>query len=176
MRNSNLPLFVVVALAAALFFAALSMLVFPIQPQLITGSSSGTSGKTPTVTVTLYAGEISGSTYGFGDSPNNLTSPGPPLRFKTSDVVNLTVVNVGNMPHAFAVVNAPRTGATVLFNAEIASASNPLQKGQQGTVIFAPNSPGSQYYYICPVPGHAESGMYGSIIVTTGERHESKSE
>jgi FtsP/CotA-like multicopper oxidase with cupredoxin domain len=167
MKNSNLSLIVVLVFAATLFFAALSMLVFPIQPQLITGSGS-TTGKTPTVTITLYAGEISGSKYGFGDSPSNLTSPGPTLRFKTSDVVSLTVINVGNMAHAFAIVNAPRTGASVLFNAKVASASSPLQKGQQGTVIFTPNSPSTEYYYICPISGHAESGMYGSVIVSSG--------
>jgi nitrite reductase (NO-forming) len=167
MPNSNIPLIIVVVLAAVLFFAALAMLVFPIQPQLITGPTSS-AGKTPTKNITLYAGEISGSTYGFGDSPTNLTSPGPTLRFNTSDIVKITVVNVGKMPHAFAVVNTPKTGATVLFNAEIASASDPLQPGQSGSVVFTPNSPGDTYYYICPVPGHAETGMYGSVIVTAG--------
>ena len=166
MPNPNVSQIAVAALAIAFLAAALSMLLLPIQPQLITGSSS--SGKTPTVNVLLYAGEISGTKYGFGFSANNLTSPGPTLRFNTSDVVNVTVINAGKMPHAFAVVNAPKTGATVLFNAQIASSSNPLQPGQKGTVIFTPNSPNDQYYYICPVPGHAESGMYGSVIVTTG--------
>jgi uncharacterized cupredoxin-like copper-binding protein len=71
------------------------------------------------------------------------------------------------MPHAFAVTNAAKTGAKVLFGAEIGSGSNPLQPGQRGTTIFAPNSAGS-IYYICPVPGHAESGMYGSIVITSG--------
>ncbi len=156
---------VVVFLAGALLVAAISMLVLPIQPQLNTGTPSG---KTPTVNITVYAGEISGSKYGFGTSQNNITSPGPTLRFKTSDVVKLTLVNVGKFPHAFAMVNAPRTGATVLFNAEVASASNPIPPGGSGSVIFNPNSPNDQYYYICPVPGHAELGMYGSCIVSQG--------
>jgi len=166
MPNSNASLIAIAVLAVAFLVAAMSMLLLPIQPQLITGSSA--SGKTPTVAVVLYAGEISASKYGFGLSADNLTSPGPTLRFKTSDVVNVTIINAGKMPHAFAVVNAPRTGATVLFNAEIASPSNPLQPGEKGNVIFTPNSPNDQYYYICPVPGHAESGMYGSVIVITG--------
>ena len=71
------------------------------------------------------------------------------------------------MPHAFAITDAAKTGAKVLFNAEIDSASNPLSPGQQGTIIFAPTTAGS-VYYICPVPGHAESGMYGSITITSG--------
>jgi uncharacterized cupredoxin-like copper-binding protein len=169
MANANLSFAVVIILAAALFFGSLSMLVFPIQPQLIVGSpGSGSSGGTPTVSVTLYAGEISTGKYGFGLSDNNLTSPGPTLRFKTSDVVNVTVVNVGKLPHAFALTNAPRTGASVLFSAAIASGSNPLPPGQKGTTIFRPNSPSDLYYYICPVPGHPELGMYGSCIVTSG--------
>jgi FtsP/CotA-like multicopper oxidase with cupredoxin domain len=165
MANVNLSLIGVIALAALLFFAAMSVLVFPIQPQLV--SSRGGLG-TPTVNVTLYAGEFSATKYGFGLSPNNITSPGPTLRFKTSDIVNLTLVNAGQVPHAFAMTNAPRTGASVLFNAQVASSSNPLSPGQSRSTTFAPNSPSSLYYYICPVPGHSELGMYGSCVVTVG--------
>lgn len=163
---ANLGLVVVLLLAAILFFGALSMLIFPIQPQLITGSSE--DGKTPNVSITLYAGEISASKYGFGLSSNNITSPGPTLRFKTSDIVNLTVVNIGTLPHAFALTTAPKTGATTLFGATVASGSNPLSSGKSGNVVFSPNSPSSEDYYICPVPGHAELGMFGSVIITTG--------
>ncbi len=46
------------------------------------------------------------------------------------------------MPYAFAVTNAPRTGAKVLFNAQIGSATNPLQPDQKGSVIFTPNNAG----------------------------------
>ncbi len=165
MVNSNLQLAIVIGVAAILYVAALSMLVFPIQPPLVT--SSGQLG-TPTVSITIYASEISSTKYGFGLSANNITSPGPTLRFKTTDVVNITLVNAGQFPHAFAITNAPRTGATVLFNAEVASGSDPLSPGQSGSVIFTPNSPSQTYYYICPVSGHAELGMYGSVIVTTG--------
>ena len=165
MRKSYLPLVAVILLAATFYCATMIVLVFNIQPQLT--PTSNVSGKTPTVNILLYEGEITGSLYGFGTSPNNLTSPGPTLNFKTSDVVNITVVNVGKMPHAFAITNAAKTGAKVLFGAEIGSESEPLPPGQHGTVIFAANSAGS-VYYICPVPGHAESGMYGSVIVTSG--------
>ncbi len=144
----------------------MSVIVFNLQPPLTADSSS--AGRTPTVNILLYEGEISSSLYGFGTSPTNLTSPGPTLRFTTSDVVNITVVNVGQMPHAFAITDLPQTGATVLFNAEIGSASNPLQPGQSGSVIFTPNNAGSTFYYICPIPGHVAAGMYGSVIITAG--------
>ncbi|MGE5533185.1 MAG: hypothetical protein ACM3UN_02410 [Bacillota bacterium] len=166
MANQNIALIIVLALAAGLFIGSLSMLVFPIQPQLITGS--GSPDGIPTVNITLYAGELSGSNYGFGTSAENITSPGPTLRFKTSDVVNLTLINVGNLPHAFSITAEPRTGAITLFRANVASATNPLNPGQSGSVIFTPNSPSDQDYYICPVAGHAELGMYGSIIISTG--------
>ncbi len=166
MATPNLQLAVVVLLAGALFVASLAFLVFPLQPPLTTGG--GFTSGTPTVTLTLYAGEVSSSTFGFGMSANNLTSPGPTLRFKTTDVVKITLVNVGQVPHAFAVTTAPRTGATVLFKSEIASASAPISPGQNGTVTFSPNSPSDLYYYTCPVPGHPELGMYGACVVTVG--------
>ena len=143
----------------------MSVLVFHIQLPLT--ASSSISGKTPTVNIVLYEGENSGSQYGFGYSQNTLTSPGPTLRFTTSDVVNITVINVGKVSHAFAITSEPRTGAKVLFNAEIGSESNPLQPGQAGSVIFKPNLTGTAFSYICPISGHPEAGMYGSIIIST---------
>ena len=143
----------------------MSVLVFHIQLPLT--ASSSISGKTPTVNIVLYEGENSGSQYGFGYSPNTLSSPGPTLRFTTSDVVNITVINVGKVPHAFAITNVPRTGAKVLFDAEIGSESNPLQSGQISSVVFKPNLTGSTFNYICPISGDAEAGMYGSIIIST---------
>jgi nitrite reductase (NO-forming) len=161
MRKSYLPLVLVVLLAVILYFALMFVLVFNLQPPLI---SNPNSNKTPTINIVLYEGEISPTRYGFGNSSNLLTSPGPTIRFNMSDVVNITVVNVGSMPHAFEITNSPKTGATMLFNAEI-GASSYLEPGKQGTVIFTPTNAGS-FYYICPVPGHAELGMYGSIVIT----------
>jgi plastocyanin len=161
MRKSYLPLVAVIALAAILYFGAMAVLVFNLQPPL---TASSNSNKTPTVNIVLYEGEISTTKYGFGNSSTLLTSPGPTLRFNMSDVVNITVVNVGTMPHAFAITNSPKTGATVQFNAEV-GASSYLEPGKQGTVIFTPTNAGA-FYYICPVPGHAELGMYGSVVIT----------
>jgi len=163
MRKSYLPLVVIIALAAILYFSVIFVLVFNVQPTL---TSNSNSNKTPTVNIVLYEGEIAPTKYGFGNSSNLLTSPGPTIRFNLSDVVNITVINVGMMPHAFAITSAPKTGSPVLFNAEIGSASNPIQSGKQGTVIFTPNNAGSAFFYVCPVPGHAELGMYGSVVIT----------
>jgi len=153
----------IVLLAIIFLVAALSMLVFPIQPPL----SSGGINKTPTVSFTIYGGEISSTKYGFGFAPNNLSSPGPTISFKTTDIVNITFVNAGTMPHAFVVTDAPKSTGNMLFGAKIGSSTNPLSPGDKGTIIFQPNSPGNRYY-ICPVPGHAELGMWGNVNITQG--------
>jgi hypothetical protein len=164
MRKSYWSLVVVVGLAAVLYFASVSVLILKMQPPLT--SSMDVSGKTPTVNILLYEGEI-GDHYGFGNSPDTLSSPGPTLRFKTTDIVNITVVNIGRTPHAFAITTAPRTGATTLFNAAIGSATNALQPGQSGTIIFSANNAGSAFFYICPVAGNAEAGMFGAVVIKT---------
>jgi nitrite reductase (NO-forming) len=161
MRKSILPLIAVVALAAILYFAMMFVLVFNAQLPL---TSNSNSNKTPTVNIVLYEGEITTTKYGFGNTSTLLTSPGPTIRFNTTDVVNITVVNVGSMPHAFAITNVPKTGSTIQFGAEI-GANSYLAPGKQGTVIFTPTNAGS-FYYICPVPGHAELGMYGSVVIS----------
>jgi uncharacterized cupredoxin-like copper-binding protein len=165
MAGSYKPYFsliLIVVLYVAFSVSAISVLVFHLQPAITSNQNSST----PTVNILLFAGETSDNKMGFGTSANALTSPGPTLRFTLSDVVNLTIINVGKMPHAFAITEMPQTGAAVLFNAEVASSTNPLSPGQQASVIFSPNYAGSTFYYICPIPGHAEAGMWGSVIVT----------
>ncbi len=166
MAGSSRAIYAISILALVILVALVAFLVLPLQ-QLLTGGFVS-SGGTPTVSITLYAGEISSGKYGFGLSPNNITSPGPTFYLNTSDVVNMTVVNAGHVPHAFACVDAPRTGAALLFGAAIASASNPLAPSQSGSVIFSPKTASSEYYYICPVPGHAELGMWGTMVVSQG--------
>ena len=158
MRNT---LIVLTVLGASLIAASISMLVLPIQPALNTGG--GVVGKA-NVTFILYAGEPNTSTYAFGSKPGNLTSPGPTLSFHVADVVNVTVVDVGIMPHAFVVTDVPNTNAKTLFGAVIASGSLPLNPGERGSVVFKADSVGT-YYYICPVPGHVQLGMWGKIVV-----------
>jgi FtsP/CotA-like multicopper oxidase with cupredoxin domain len=158
-----LPLILIAVLAFSLYGSAISVLVFKLQPSL--NPLSNIQNRAPTVTITLYVGEVSNNQFGFGPAGNNLTSPGPTLRFKITDVVSITVVNVGTEPHAFAITAFPASGSRVLFNSEIASPSDPLMPGQRRTTIFVPADAGS-FYYICPISGHADLGMYGSVIIT----------
>jgi FtsP/CotA-like multicopper oxidase with cupredoxin domain len=163
MDKSYYILIAICIIAVALIVAVVLYLILPIQPPYT--SKNVILSETPTKTVILYAGQVLSSNYGFGTEPTNITSPGPTLRFQTSDVVNLTLVNVDTVPHAFQITNAPRAGAAVVFGATIASVSNPLQPGESASVVFNPSNPGTSYYYICPVSKHVEQGMWGSIIV-----------
>ncbi len=146
--------------AGAVGLALLLLLSAVALPNVISGNMLS-----PNVNTRLYEGEISSSLYGFGYSANNLTSPGPTLIFKVGDVVNVTVTNVGQMPHDWAIVsNNQSSSAPVLFTAQIASATSPLQHGQIGSVVFTVTQSGN-FYYICQIPGHEGAGMWGQVIV-----------
>jgi plastocyanin len=123
-----------------------------------------TTNTVPNVNIILYEGAVSSSLYGFGYSANNLVSPGPTLTFKVGDIVNVTVTDVGQLPHNWAIVSTNQTSAPVQFKAQIRSASSPLQHGESGSVVFTVTEAGD-YYYICQVPSHVDLGMWGKVIV-----------
>jgi uncharacterized cupredoxin-like copper-binding protein len=120
-------------------------------------------GGTP-IAMTLYAGEVSSTSYGFGNSASSLASnPGPTLTFTKGQSYTMTVNNVGAMPHSWAITNGKTSSATILFSSE----TNPgayIAAGQSGYVTFTPNQSGS-FYYICPVLGHPELGMWGNVVI-----------
>ena len=126
---------------------------------LLSANTYQTKAQTPNVNITLYVGE-----YAFGLTPNNLISPGPTLSFTSGDTVNLTLINVGTMGHTWALTNEAKSDSTVLFNAAIATANNPLLANASSSVVFVVGSPGN-YSYICRVPGHVALGMYGKVVV-----------
>ncbi len=159
-----LSLIIIGVLLVAFYISIIGVLVFHLQPPL--ASVGEISNKTPTVSFVLYEGEMADGKMGFGTSPDTLSSPGPTLRFRISDIVNITVINCGKMPHAFAVTNMPQTGAHVLFGAEVGSTINPLAPGQTGTIMFAPSHASQTFYYICPISEHAEAGMWGSVVIS----------
>ncbi len=116
------------------------------------------------VTIVLYEGEVSQTEYGFGFAPSNLTSPGPTLVFTVGDIVNVTVYNVGSLPHAWSLTNGTAYDSPTLFNARVGSGSNRLPPGGYGSGIFSASASGN-YYYICPVPGHSQEGMWGRVVI-----------
>jgi nitrite reductase (NO-forming) len=158
-RTNLLGLGVIVAIiiiASSAFYLSPSTRT-TTQSMQTTGSTQ--SAQEPTVEITLYAGETA-KNFSFGLTPDNLTSPGPTLRFKVGDVVQIRLVNVGKLHHDFAITDAPKQNATVLFNARI----NVISPGENSSVIFVPNQAG-EYYYICQVPGHVNLGMWGRVII-----------
>lgn len=144
-------------------FVALGVLVL-LAAAVFAGIGSSPPLPAPNVSVTLYAGQISLTVYGFGNSSTNITSPGPTLTFKVGDVVNMTLSNVGTMPHNWALVTTNQTSAKVLFGAQIDSGSVPILMNQTGSVIFRVTKSGN-FYYICQVPGHVQLGMWGTVVI-----------
>jgi len=111
--------------------------------------------------ITLYEGEITAATYGFGNSPNTLTSdPGPTITLTAGQIYTITVYNVGSMQHNWAIVDAKSTTAKVLWGAVTPA----INAGTSGQVTFKAGSAGS-YFYICQVPGHVVLGLWGTITV-----------
>jgi nitrite reductase (NO-forming) len=144
-------------------FVALAVLVL-LAAAVFAGVGTPAPLPPPNVSVTLYAGSVSQTVYGFGNSATSITSPGPTLTFKVGDVVNMTVVNVGNMPHNWALVTTNQTSAKVLFGAQIDSGSVPIEMNQTGSVVFKVAQSGN-FNYICQVPGHVSLGMWGSVVI-----------
>ena len=94
-----------------------------------------------------------------GEDGNN-----PEIRVNSGDEVTINSSNLGKLFHAFGVVTNPEDFNSIIWDSEIAAATNPLKPGESGSTTFLSGAPGS-YYYICTVPGHALQGMQGSFIV-----------
>jgi len=112
------------------------------------------------VVAIIYAGEISPTEYGFGNSSTFLTSPGPSLNVHVNSTVMIMYENAGVQPHSFEVVSS-LTNGTVLFNSSLAG---PVQSGEYGTVIFNATQAGS-FWYISPVNNDVALGMWGHFTV-----------
>jgi cytochrome c oxidase subunit 2 len=119
----------------------------------------------PNVMIDLYAGELSNTQYGFGNSSTTITSPGPSFTVQVNDTVMVTFHNVGNMPHSFAVVDSLGSNYNILFNSSIGSGSSPIPSSGTASVTFVASQAGT-YYYICTVPGHEALGMWGNFTVS----------
>jgi plastocyanin len=145
-----------------------SALTYQLTQSGNSGPSSPTSSPSGvTMTLSVYAGELSDSKYGFGNSSASITSPGPTFTIKVGTTVTVNFVNAGTMDHNWAVVTQNTSGNTNLAfsKAQVASAGNPVSSGGKGSATFVANKAGT-YYYICQVDGHAALGMWGNFIVT----------
>ena len=163
---------ITILLAAFIWLAILFTVAFDIQLVSLGGGEAGGGpgpaqqvAGPPTVVITIYGEELPGGKFGFGLSPDNITTPGPTIRVKQGDIVEIRFVNLGKLRHAFVVTPAvSKTNPEVLFGALIGSASNPIPPGGEGSVIFVADRPG-EFFYQCPVSNHGPKGMWGKFIV-----------
>jgi plastocyanin len=111
--------------------------------------------------ITLYEGEITSTSYGFGNTSTTLTSnPGPTITLTAGQTYTMTVYNVGTMQHNWAIVDAKSSTANVLWGA----VTSPINSQSSGKVTFKAG-PAGNYFYICQVPGHVTLGLWGTVVV-----------
>ena len=131
-----------------------------------TPSPSPSATETPSgsaTTMTIYSGEPTSATYGFGLTSGSITSnPGPTLTFKVGQTYTVTLTNTGQMPHGWEIVSTKAVG-TAMFGAGI-GVTNYVNSGQSASVTFTPNQSGN-FFYVCTVPGHVALGMWGNVVV-----------
>ncbi len=138
---------------------ALVILVPGLQPPL-TGQPSTL---TPNKEFTLYLGEINNE-FAFGFSPDSLSVPGPDIVVERGDIVKISLINIGRIPHAFGIGFSPTSQTEYVFEGSEIPGGKAIPPGGEAEVIFIANQVG-EFYYICTVPGHPENGMWGHFIV-----------
>ncbi len=106
-------------------------------------------------------------TLGF-NAPAGEPNSNPEFKVKAGDELTFNIIHDGKMPHAFGVVSDPSDPNSIVFSAAIGSANNPQLKGTTKQITFIADKPGT-YFYICTVPGHADLGMKGTLIVEAAE-------
>ncbi len=113
--------------------------------------------------------EGSGRKPGFALEGEEITSPGPTITVRVGEPVTITFKNAHDFPepHDFTIVAEMDNLALLtkllvdpLWGAE----TEWLPSGEQQTITFTPDTPGS-YFYICTNGDHARLGMWGSFIV-----------
>ncbi|MCL4436748.1 MAG: multicopper oxidase domain-containing protein [Thaumarchaeota archaeon] len=161
MANTTLVIGVLMVAGAALIIIVPAVLILGLQPPMQV--FGGAENLKPTVNITLYAKELTGK-FGWGLSADNVTSPGPTLRFKVGDVVGITVHNEGVVPHAFAIVSG-LDNPKVLFNSQVASPNDPIPPAGTKSGVFKVTEAGN-FKYICTVSGHSVLGMSGDVVIS----------
>lgn len=148
-----------------------SVLVYSynLNPSLPTSSNSprnSPSASAGNVTITIFAGELSPTQYGFGNTSSSISSPGPSFTVKTGSVVTVRFSNAGSMGHNWALVTQKADGYGLLAfpGSGIQSGLNPISPAGEGQCTFVASTAGT-YYYICQVGTHVSFGMWGYFYV-----------
>ena len=88
----------------------------------------------------------------------------PEIQASVGDKIIFDVKNGGKSFHSFGVVTDSEDPTSVISGTTIRDPNNPLKPDEGGQSTFIPPQAGT-FYYICTVPGHAQQGMIGKIIV-----------
>lgn len=80
----------------------------------------------------------------------------PTIQVELGDRVRITLINNGTITHSIEVVG-------------LGPPSPKINPGENITIEFVATKEGT-FDYICPIPGHAEFGMHGKFIVTSGTK------
>ena len=113
------------------------------------------SGPSTTITFTMTD---------FAFNPNEFMVP-------AGQDITLKVTHNGTMEHSFIVMKYATDAGEVFDDSDKTNVywEVDLQPGDSETVLFrAPATPGT-YQIICGMPGHLQSGMIGSLIVTAAQ-------
>lgn len=93
-----------------------------------------------------------------GSAPDSIEVEGAEFEFSTDEIilevgeeVTIAFHNTGNVAHNLAI---PELGVT----------TETIQGGRSTSVTFTPEKSGT-YRFICSVPGHAQAGMRGDVVV-----------
>jgi uncharacterized cupredoxin-like copper-binding protein len=144
------------------FVAALILVVGLLSASAVPVKAEGTVTQK-----TLYAGEVSTTVYGFGNTASSITSPGPTLNLVEGTTYNMTVFNVSShsMDHSWEITTSEAISTSPLWGAGI-DISTYIPPGGSGSVTFTPTQTGN-FYYVCTFPGHIALGMYGKVVVSS---------
>ena len=124
----------------------------PTRMATVPGEASPAPGSDATAGTAGQAGDS-------GGAPTTFEVDMVELAFEPSEIiipadtdVTITAVNAGSLPHTFTITDVADTG-------EVAS-------GESAEVTV--NLPAGEYDFLCAVPGHADGGMTGKLIVEEG--------
>ncbi len=178
----NRKVFVIFVVVLSLFLFSTIILTVSAQyytyPPTQSPTSAPTTTSTPLPTATssgthlvLYEGPLStGATstsmYGFGNTADNITSPGPTLNLQEGTTYTMTVYNIDpSLAHSWEIVSTKAVSNSPLFGAGI-EITNFIPAGSSASVTFTVNQTGN-FYYVCTRPGHIDLGMWGNVVVSS---------
>ena len=150
LKRKSLVLAIIFSVALAI--SLISAFTVPVKAQSVTQ-------------LTMYAGEVSSSAYGFGNTTSSISSPGPTLTLVEGTTYTMTVYNVSHMSmlHSWEITTSEAASNSPLWGAGI-DLTNYIPVGGSGSVTFTPTQTGN-FYYVCSFPGHIALGMWGKVVV-----------